>query len=277
MSLDILNFNPPPKFVIHEIMRPFRTYFSPRFYGLDNFNPKRPALLISNHTIYGLTDGFFTGAELYERFGVFTRALVDEMHYQMPGWRDVVKKLGFIPGSREACRMLMDAGESVMVFPGGTREAFKHKGEAYKLTWKQRLGFARMAVENAYDIIPVAGVGGEEMYKILFDSQDVMRSPFGKLLKTSGFADRFLRGGEKFPPVGTGVGLSAFPRPERVYIYVGERISTADYFGRADDKDALMELRTKVETALYGYIDELKAYRENDTDEEWWRKMLKMF
>ena len=199
------------------------------------------------------------------------------MHYQTPVWKDVVKQLGFIPGSREACRALMDAGESMMVFPGGTREAFKHKDEAYTLTWKKRTGFARMAIEHAYDILPVAGVGGEEMYKILFDSQDMMQSPFGKVLKMTGFADRFLKGGENIPPLAKGVGLTGLPRPERVYLYVGERISTAEYFGRQDDPEVLMELRGKVEDALYGYIEELKAYRANDTDEEWWRKVLKLF
>lgn len=277
MSENILDFTPPSKFVVRELMRPFRAYFSPRIYGLDKFDNSRPALIISNHTVYGLTDGFFLGAELWEKHNVFVRALGDQMHYQAPIWRDMIKQLGLIPGSREACRVLMDNGQFLMVFPGGTREAFKHKDEAYTLTWKKRLGFARMAIENGYDILPVAGVGGEEMYKILFDSQDVMASPLGRLLKMSGVADRFLKGGENLPPIGKGVGLTGLPRPERVYIYVGERISTAEYFGKDDDTDVLIELRQKVEAALYGYIDELKAYRANDSDDEWWRKVLKMF
>nr|HMS80226.1 hypothetical protein [Burkholderiaceae bacterium] len=35
----------------------------------------------------------------------------------------------------------MRAGESVLVFPGGGREVFKHKGERYHLIWKNRPGY----------------------------------------------------------------------------------------------------------------------------------------
>lgn len=275
MSSELLDFQPPSKRFVKDLMRPFRQYFAPRYYGFEQFDHSRPALFICNHTVYGLTDGFFLGAELYERFNMFVRPLVDTMHYNVPIWKDMVQKLGFIPASREACRVLMDAGESIMVFPGGTREAFKHKEEEYLLTWKYRIGFAKMAIENGYDIIPVAGLGGDEMYKILMDAEDVMHSPFGKFLKMTGVADKFLKGGDNIPPISRGIGWTGIPRPERVYIYVGERISTEPFAGHEDDEAALFQLRSKVENAIYAQFEELKAYRENDTDEEWWRKLLK--
>ena len=65
---------------------------------------------------------------------------------------------------------MMENGEHIMVFPGGSREVCKHKGEAYKLVWRNHLGFAHMAIEFGYDIIPVASIGGEETYEILWDA-----------------------------------------------------------------------------------------------------------
>jgi hypothetical protein len=37
----------------------------------------------------------------------------------------------------------------VLVYPGGGREVAKRKGEKYQLLWKERVGFARLAIEAA--------------------------------------------------------------------------------------------------------------------------------
>ena len=50
----------------------------------------------------------------------------------------------------------------------------RRKGEAYRLVWKQRTGFARLAIEHGYDIIPFGSVGPDEAFDILFDANDVM-------------------------------------------------------------------------------------------------------
>lgn len=270
-------FTPPTKRFVRDLMRPFNLYFSPKYYGLEDFNPERPALFIGNHTIYGLTDGFFLASELYQRHGVYMRPLVDQMQQDIPIWKHVANSLGMIPGSREACAELMENGQSLMVFPGGTREAWKHKGEQYQLTWKKRVGFARMAIEHGYDIVTMTGLGGDDMYNILVDSGEIMASPLGKLLKASGIADGFLKGGENIPPITKGVGLTGLPKPERLYICVGERIDTTRFQGKTDDLDVLFQLRGEVEAAMYQQLEDLEAYRRNDSDEEWWRKLLKSF
>ena len=61
-------------------------------------------------------------------------------------------------GSPEYCAALMEAGQHILVFPGGGREVMRRKGEAYQLIWKQRTGFARLAIEHGYDIIPFGSV-----------------------------------------------------------------------------------------------------------------------
>ena len=257
------------------MMRPWRMYFSPRYYGVDEFNPDKPALFIGNHTVYGLTDGFFLGAQLYEQHGHYIRALTDKMQQDIPIWRNISKFFGMVPGSREACTEMMENGQSILVFPGGTREAWKHKGEQYQLTWKKRVGFARMAIQHGYDIITMTGLGGDDMYKILVDSEEIMSSPLGRLLKITGVADKYLKGGENIPPITKGVGLTGLPKPERLYIKIGERIDTTRFQGMDSDEEVLFQLRGEVEEQMYRHLDDLKAYRRNDKDEEWWRVILK--
>jgi hypothetical protein len=44
---------------------------------------------------------------------------------------------------------LMRDGASILVFPGGAREAFERRGERYRLIWDGRTGFARLAIGTA--------------------------------------------------------------------------------------------------------------------------------
>ena len=263
--------------LFQKVIRPLRFYFHPALFGLDVVSSDKPALYVCNHTIFGLTDGVFLCAAAYEEKDVLIHVLVDDMHTKVPIWRDIAKDLGMVPASREACAQLMQDAEHIMVFPGGAREVCKQKGEAYQLVWKDHVGFAHMAIQFGYDIIPVASVGAEEAFEILYDSKDIMNSPFGKFLKLTGIADKYLKGGEIIPPIVKGIGKTGLPRPERIFIKLGERIETKSLMGLEDDQETLFALRDKVEASLENMIEELKEIKANDQDEEWWSKWLKSF
>jgi 1-acyl-sn-glycerol-3-phosphate acyltransferase len=76
-----------------------------------------------------------------------------------------------VRGRRENVRALMREGPSVLVFPGGPGEVWKGRGEDYKLIWKERLGFARLAIEFGYPIVPFAAVGAEKMLQVFVDRE----------------------------------------------------------------------------------------------------------
>ena len=158
----------------------------------------------------------------------------------------------------------MEAGQSILVYPGGGREVAKRKGEAYKLIWKKRTGFARMAIQYGYSITPVASVGAEECYTIHIDANDVVNSWIGKLLKKSGLLEKYLRNGDSIMPIATGMGPTLIPRPERFYFSFGKPISTKEFSGKEDDEKALWKVREKVEKALYSQIKELQEIQSKD-------------
>ncbi len=244
-------FIPPSKDVVRRIIAPFKLYLDPVFIGLDDLDASRPALYVTNHNVIGVLDGTLWAAELYLRKDVFCRSLVDDFHYRLPGWRDLGSNvMGFVRGSRENCDAMMEAGENIIVYPGGGRETCKRKSELHQLTWKDRTGFARMAIKHGYDIITVAQVGADDAYDIVADTDDIMDSKFGSWLKSSGLAAKFFKDGETFPPLVRGLGPTLIPRPERQYIHYGERISTSAYAGREADKEAQWELRSLVENQL---------------------------
>ncbi|HVL01906.1 MAG TPA: lysophospholipid acyltransferase family protein [Dongiaceae bacterium] len=255
---------------------PMRFYFSPRFYGLDKIDPAKPTLLVGNHTIFGVLDAPQLVAKVYRDSGVLIRTLADHAHYDFPGWRNMLDRFGGVEGTRENCTELMQRGEHVMVFPGGAREVSKRKGEQYQLTWKRRTGFCAMAIANGYNILPFAAVGPDDMYDILLDADDIVRSPFGKLMKRAGLLNPkgLLRGGDIIMPIPRGLGPTILPRPERFYFAIGDEIDVSAYAGREDDEDALFELRDQVAFAIQDLIGELLTMREQDTDKSWMRRLL---
>lgn len=255
---------------------PLRLYFSPRFYGLEKIDPAKPTLLVGNHTIYGVLDVPLLIAQVYRDKGILIRTLADHAHYDIPGWRSMLDRVGGVEGTRENCSILMERGDHVMVFPGGAREVSKRKGEQYQLTWKRRTGFCSMAIRHGYNILPFAAVGPDDVYDIVLDAEDVLRSPVGRLMKRMGLLEKdgFLRGGDIIMPLTRGVGLSMLPRPERFYFAIGDEIDVTPYQGREDDEEALFDLRDKVAFSIQDKISELLTVREQDNNKSILRKLL---
>jgi len=269
------HFQPPPVQVVDDFVKPFMFYFSPQFFGMENVDASKPSMFVTNHTVYGLTDGFLFGAELYRKKGIFIRALVDDLHFQIPVWKDKIRGFGFVRASRENCASLMMARENILVFPGGARETWKHKGEVYKLLWKDHIGFARMAVQYEYDIVPVAQVGGDEALKIVADADDFMKSFIGKILAQSGIVKKYLRGGDIIPPVTRGLfGLFGVPKPVKLNIAFGKPIDTKRFGRKYEDEESLWQLRNEVELAMAKLFIRLLAYRSKDKEPGFFRRLL---
>jgi hypothetical protein len=162
----------------------------------------------------------------------------------------------------------MHAGQHLMVFPGGSREVFKRKGEAYRLIWKERIGFVHLAASFGYRIAPFASLGADESLDIVFDAGDIMSSPIGKLLKATGIADKYLRGGEELPPLVHGLGLTWIPQPEKFFVSFGDPISTSGYRRRTGDVAAMHELRAKVASSIQAQLEQLQRIRAGMSGEE---------
>ena len=56
-------------------------------------------------------------------------------------------------------------------------QAYKGKGEEYRLFWSERPEFVRMAARYGATIVPFAGVGAEDGFQMLLDPNEVRRLP----------------------------------------------------------------------------------------------------
>jgi 1-acyl-sn-glycerol-3-phosphate acyltransferase len=246
--------------LIAAALAPWRALTDPRFYGLDRIGADGAVLLVGNHTVFGMLDMPLMLGEIHRATGRFVRGMADHAHFAVPVWRDVLMRQGGVRGTRENCRALLAAGEAVLVYPGGGREVAKRKGEKYQLLWKERVGFARLAVEAGCPIVPFGAVGAEESYDILLDADSPVLAPIRDLVGRLGGR------AELIPPLVRGLGPTPLPRPERFYFAFGEPIDTRAWAGQGED--GVRELRDQVRQAVLGRITFLLAEREADPDRE---------
>jgi len=237
------------------LLAPLRRIVQPKFYGLQNVTHEG-SLLAGNHTIYAFLDLPFMLTEIWRERAVAVRSLGDNAHYAFPLWRDLLASCGMVRGSRANVDALMNAGQTVLVFPGGAREVNKRRGEKYQLIWKERIGFARLAIEHGYPIVPFAAVGAEEMLDIVLDENNALYAQFtGLVEKLTGWP---------MQPVVRGIGPTPLPRPERLYFWFGEPVATTGLKRRRDRDAAARLVRDKVKLAVEDGIDFLLAEREAD-------------
>ncbi len=277
MTTDVkeaLAFTPPPREKVEQSLGLLRRYFAPETIGIENVQVGRPTLFVGNHTRFGVIDVPLITREIYLHTGTFPRSMADRVHYRVPLWKDLIGRSGGVLGSREMCRALMRAGESILVYPGGAREVFKGKGKDYQLLWQNRLGFVRMAVENGYSITPFCSVGADEIFDIVIGGDEILHSPVGK------FFGRLLRE-KQLPredlllPLPRGIGLSVIPRPEKFYFAFGRPIETTRYAGRAGDTAVLRRIRKQTATSIEHLLAETMLHRAQHRDGiSVWRKVL---
>ena len=200
----------------------------------------------------------FGTLKLERRRGVRVRGMADHFHFAVPLWREVLVRMGAVPGTRENCAALLAADEPVLVFPGGAREVYKRRGQEYQLLWGKRTGFARMAIQAGCPIVPFAAVGAEDRLRVVVDMDSPVALPARALVRRVAGRD----------DIGTllvrGTGPAGLPGAGRLYFHFGRPIQTTRWAGRARDPEAVAECRDLVKAAVERGATQLLALREQD-------------
>ena len=239
------------------LMAPFRALFRPSFDGWANLPKERPLLFVGNHTLYGVIDSPHLLLEVFRREGLALRGLGDHAHWAIPGWRELLGRFGAVDGTPEVCGAVFDAGGSVLVFPGGAREAFKKSDERYQLLWGERLGFARMAIQHRVTIVPFAAVGGDEVFGDTLDRDALMSGPLAGTLEALRIRPDLLM------PLPRVWGADGLPRPQRLYFRFCPPVATRHFGGVVSD-EAAREVRDLTRAAIEQGIGELQRLRDDD-------------
>jgi 1-acyl-sn-glycerol-3-phosphate acyltransferase len=143
-----------------------RGWFRPRAEGLEELRRAGPCLLVAKHPrtwLYGETmllgpltffaDPGWPEIQVMERRGT-------SLHrFPLVGW--LRRNVNTIPASEVLAVATLEAGRSVLIFPGGNRELH---GEPDRLQWAGRRGYARIAALAGVPVVPLAIHGADRQH-----------------------------------------------------------------------------------------------------------------
>ncbi len=240
------------------LLAPWRVLTDPRIDGFGNLPADGRYLLVANHTTLGVFDVPFLVLAIHERTGVLVRSLGERQHYRVPLWRDLLSRFGTVSGTRANTRRLLEGGQAVLVFPGGGREVARRRGDHYPLVWRERIGFARLALEYGYPVVPCSMIGVDDMWDVVADSGDALYAPARAL------AQRIDVDPEMLAPIVRGLGPTPLPRPQRIYGRISAPIDARAFGMSWDDVRGAAALRDAVRDGVRRGIDDLELERERD-------------
>ncbi|CAA0089300.1 putative protein [Mycolicibacterium vanbaalenii] len=242
---------------VMERIGPLMDLSRPYVDGLENLPREGRFLLVGNHTQGGgevLLIPYFVRREI----GARVRPLAERRMGDLPApMADLIAAYGAVIGSPETARELMRHDETILVFPGGGREIAKFKGEENTLRWHGRAGFARVSVENNYPIVPVALIGGDDVYRSLI----TRTSRLGRLSLAA--AQRFSGTSDMAPPLMRGIGPTLIPRPQRMYLRFGAPIDTTRPARIATD-EWVSAVKDRTQQSLEAAMADLLDLRSGD-------------
>jgi 1-acyl-sn-glycerol-3-phosphate acyltransferase len=220
-------------------------WFQPTIEGLENIPPREGALIVTNHGHFGIDLPVLLRLIL-EGSGRAVRSLGDRVVFATPIFRDLAQTMGAIEGEPKTTVRLLEDDQLVLVYPGGAREALGEPEDAYRLQWEKSRGFIRTALRAQRPIIPIAGLGNEELYVQVVPQDRVRKSGIGRLIS------QFL--GDKYVmPIY--MGLGALPFPTELHYIVGEPIRLPYGPEAANDPKIVRKLHQEVTETTQQLID----------------------
>ncbi len=220
-------------------------WFRPSIEGLENIPTKEGALLVTNHGHFGIDLPVLLRLIL-EGTGRAVRSLGDRIVFATPFFRDIAHTMGAIEGEPETTVHLLEDDQLVLVYPGGAREALGDPKDAYRLQWEQSRGFIRTALRAQRPIVPVAGLGNEELYVQVVPQDRVRKSGIGRLI-TQLLGDKYVM------PIY--MGLGALPFPTELHYIIGKPIHLPYGPEAADDPEIVAGLHHEVTETTQRLID----------------------
>eukprot|EP00898_Chlorokybus_atmophyticus_P001268 jgi/Chlat1/2141/Chrsp17S08743 len=232
----------------------------------------RPVLFVGNHQLNAPDLGPLIKG-VYEQTGVMLRGLAHPIIFGgtgngnnggAGGLSRLFQEFGAVSG-KNAYKLLSEK-QAVLLYPGGVREAFKRRGESYRLFWPDTPEFVRLAARLDAVIVPIASVGGEDGFRILLDSNELLQAPFiGDWLKAQ---IRNFPAARQLNPAAvdeTFVQPLGYPTlPSRYYFLFGKAFDTRDWKQAVKDRAVAAELYGQVKSQLESDIEYLLRKREED-------------
>jgi 1-acyl-sn-glycerol-3-phosphate acyltransferase len=238
-----------------DLVRPFaafmyRTYWRVTAEGLEHVPADGAALLVANHAGVLPWDSAMVANALLDDHpaGRLARTLHATWLTGVPGVAPALAAFGQVPALPENAARLLDEGQLVVAYPEGALGAAKPFWNRYKLaSFEPARGFVAAALRAGAPIVPLAVIGSEETYPVLFDVK-----PLARLIGLPYFPIT-----PQFPFLGL---LGLLPLPSKWTIVFDTPLDTAGLgAGAADDPAMVARLADLARARIQALLDERGA------------------
>ncbi|RMF16355.1 MAG: acyltransferase family protein [Candidatus Dadabacteria bacterium] len=205
--------------------RIWERWFQPTLVGVDNL-PAGGALIVSNHGTFGFDLSALVRA-VWLATGRPLRSLGDHIVFRTPGIRRLAHDMGIVEGTPDHAHALLTGGAWVLVYPGGAREAMPSASERYQLFWDGSHGFAETAIRAQVPIVPMAGIGVDDVYDEWISRDQIAATRLGQWVAQT-FGEKYV-----FPIYR---GLGPLPKPVSIRYVFGAPIPVPKTASEANRK-----------------------------------------
>lgn len=268
---------------LSDFLQKSRVKTSPVFVGEENipqYNPERPVLFVSNHTLLGWLDSMFPVERMLKTRNVLIRSLAHPKLFDSneiafpdtPRFTNAeLEEFGIRTVSPNSLLEQLACGQWSFLFPGGAREALKQPNDKkYDVVWPEEPEFVRACALFGATVIPTSTVGSEDSVRLLLSSKqvsDILKAGSnltGRAIDFDQFRDtakKWRGGGDEsevvmLPPFGV-------PREaDRIYFRFGKAIEIPPEC--VDDEDLEKDVYRKIRGSVKEGIDVLLRRREKD-------------
>jgi 1-acyl-sn-glycerol-3-phosphate acyltransferase len=221
------------------LMELWSRYFAGEVRGLDAVPANGAALLVGNHSGGVLTPDTTVFIAAWYRARGLERPLVGlafDAAFGLPAFRDLMRRIGEVPASRENASRGLDAGLPVLVYPGGDHECFRPWIDRNRIDFHGRTGFIELALRKQVPVVPVVSHGGHHSIYILTRGRWIGRLLGTRRIRTPSFPLAL-----QFPWGLSPVGLPGLPLPAKITVQVLEPMAWSGYGPEAADDPAIVE------------------------------------
>lgn len=178
-KLDMLNpepFNKRLPILIKTLkgfFKPFLLwFFGFEVKGVENLTSQK-TLYISNHNIGALIESHALLFELDDKVGSehivfgFTHPSI----FKIWGIKHYFEWLGSVPATYEVAKEVFKSGHSLLIFPGGNKQALRPIWKYKDNSFRDNHGWAKIALSNGVDVVPITYKGSHFVNPVLFQSE----------------------------------------------------------------------------------------------------------
>jgi len=237
-----------------------RWYFRVETEGLEHLPACGPLMVVGNHNGGPIMPDAWVVLGWWAERGDARAAyaMVHDVVFKIPVVNNLLMKAGALPARPEHAERALEAGAVVLVYPGGERDCLRPFSRRNRVDFFGHAGFVKIAMRRGVPIVPLANVGGHEVYVTVFSSRALARWTGIEALTRVKTVPLQLG-------LPWGIWLTGFlpyvPLPAKLAYAMGPPIPFARNPDAARDPEAVRSAYEHVTTVLQSLVDRLASRR----------------